>query len=251
MSNICKVKCGDKEKSIKIQRPSWCCMEQGYNIIHQIAEKAKEQAKRDERDAIGTSKLIAEYVFEYIGGALNEARIEAENKALQGENVNTYRNTCATKVSFAFNNSEIKIDDKDLKLTGGTKWKGKDGYYYYTGVSGIKNLLLKNWKKKGLKPYSQTNNKDFYKVFYNHKTEPYSALSESRIKQIRQDNQNFLSIMQGLNKKGIVTMDIDGWGDAGGHTTLWNGSKFLDDTNYLNDERFKVFVRELCFFELK
>ncbi|WP_416830675.1 T6SS effector amidase Tae4 family protein [Helicobacter ganmani] len=114
----------------------------------------------------------------------------------------------------------------------------------------MKNLLLKNWKEKGLKPYSQTNNKDFYKVFYNHKTEPYSTLSESRIKQIRQDNQNFLSIMQGLNKKGIVTMDIDGWGDAGGHTTLWNGSKFLDDTNYLNDKTFEVFVRELCFFEL-
>ncbi len=34
------------------------------------------------------------------------------------------------------------------------------------------------------------------------------------------------------------------------HTTLWNGSKFLDDTNYLNDKTFEVFVRELCFFEL-
>ena len=52
-------------------------------------------------------------VFEHIGGKLNEARIEAESKALLGENVNTYRNTCATKVSFAFNNSEIKIDDID------------------------------------------------------------------------------------------------------------------------------------------
>lgn len=38
---------------------------------------------------------------------------------------------------------------------------------------------------------------------------------------------------------------------AARHTTLWNGSKFLDDTNYLNDKTFEVFVRELCFFELK
>lgn len=35
------------------------------------------------------------------------------------------------------------------------------------------------------------------------------------------------------------------------HTTLWNGSDFLDGENHLNDERFEVFVRELCFFELK
>ena len=29
MSNICKVKCGDKEKSIKIQRPSFKSVEKG------------------------------------------------------------------------------------------------------------------------------------------------------------------------------------------------------------------------------
>lgn len=257
--NVCKVKCGDKEATIKIQRPSWCCMEQGYKIIHQIAEEAEEQAKEDGLDDVETSKLIAKYVFEHIGGKLNEARIEAESKALLGENVNTYRNTCATKVSFAFNNSEIKIDDIDLKLTSGTKWKGKDGYYYYTGVSGIKNLLLENWKEKGLKPYSQINNKDFYKVFYDYKKEPSellidkygNVLNKERVKQIRKDNLNFFYTLQSLGIKGIITMDIDAWSNAGGHTTLWNGSEFLDDTNYLNDERNYVFVRELCFWELK
>ena len=256
MSNICKVKCGDKEKSIKIQRPSWCCMEQGYNIIHQIAEKAKEQAKRDERDAIGTSKLIAEYVFEYIGGALNEARIEAENKALQGENVNTYRNTCATKVSFAFNNSEIKIDDKDLKLTSGTKLIGKDNYKYYTGVSSIKGLLLENWKQ--LKPYSQANGRDFYKIFYDYRKEPFKTLADiygnifnpTRVAEIRRNNKNFFNALCSLKIKGIVTMVIEGWGNAGGHTTLWNGKGFLDETNYLDYYKEAIFVRELCFWEL-
>lgn len=48
-------------------------------------------------------------------------------------------------------------------LVSGTKWQGKDQYLYYTGVSGIKGLLLENWKQ--LKPYSQTNNRDFYKIF--------------------------------------------------------------------------------------
>ena len=133
-------------------------------------------------------------------------------------------------------------------MTSGTKWKGKDGYYYYTGVSGIKNLLLENWKEKGLKPYSQTNNKDFYKLLI----DKYgNVLNKERVKQIRKDNLNFFYTLQSLGIKGIITMDIDAWSNAGGHTTLWNGSEFLDDTNYLNDERNYVFVRELCFWELK
>ena len=255
----CKVVCGDNVLTSNIQRPTWCCMEKGYNTIHQIHSEAKKQAEQDKLDDIETSKLIAKYVFEYIGGNLNEARIEAEIKAKQGKNVETYRNTCATKISFAFNNSEIKIDNKDLKLVSGTKWAGKDGLYYYTGVSGIKNLLIENWKKKGLKPFSQENKKDFYKVFYDYKKEPYFTLVDSyakiintkRVKEIRENNEKFFKTLQGLNKKGIVTMDIDAWNDAGGHTTLWNESDFVDDENYLNDAREYVFVRELCFFELK
>ena len=50
-----------------------------------------------------------------------------------------------------------------------------------------------------------------------------------------------------IQRKSIIAMiGTDGLR----HTTLWNGSKFLDDTNYLNDKPFEVFVRELCFFEL-
>ncbi|WP_258865011.1 type VI secretion system amidase effector protein Tae4 [Helicobacter sp. MIT 14-3879] len=144
-----------------------------------------------------------------------------------------------------------------MKLTSGTKLTGQDSYKYYTGVSGIKGLLLENWKQ--LKSYSQANNRDFYKVFYDHRKEPSkllidkyrNVLNGERVKEIRKDNLNFFYILQSLGIKGIVTMDIDSWRDAGGHTTLWNGSKFLDDTNYLNDERDYVFVRELCFWELK
>ena len=119
--------------------------------------------------------------------------------------------------------------------------------------------MLENWKEKGLKPYSQTNNKDFYKVFYDYKKEPSellidkygNVLNKERVKQIRKDNLNFFYTLQSLGIKGIITMYIDAWSNAGGHTTLWNGSEFLDDTNYLNDERNYVFVRELCFWELK
>ncbi|WP_394977738.1 hypothetical protein [uncultured Helicobacter sp.] len=35
-----------------------------------------------------------------------------------------------------------------------------------------------------------------------------------------------------------------------GHTTLWNGKGFLDETNYLNYYKETIFVRELCFWEL-
>lgn len=86
--------------------------------------------------------------------------------------------------------------------------------------------------------------------------EAYEGIREAMLQEgvIPKEAINYSEAMQDKKRlkelKGIVTMDIDGWGDAGGHTTLWNGSKFLDDTNYLNDEKDYVFVRELCFWEL-
>ena len=41
----CKVVCGDKVLTSNIQRPTWCCMEKGYNIIHKIHKEAKQLAK--------------------------------------------------------------------------------------------------------------------------------------------------------------------------------------------------------------
>ncbi|RDU60085.1 hypothetical protein CQA53_11060, partial [Helicobacter didelphidarum] len=40
--------------------------------------------------------------------------------------------------------------------------------------------------------------------------------------------------MQNLHQNGIITMDIDGWRDAGGHTTLWNGAIKQFEDSILN-----------------
>ena len=47
-------------------------------------------------------------------------------------------------------------------------------------------------------------------------------------------------------------MAIDGWNDAGGHTTFFDGEsgKFLDVINYLNHKDEDIFVRELCFWKI-
>lgn len=234
-----KATCGTASASIKCKRPNWESVKRAYEKINEIGKAEYNSVINNGGNSSQAELAQAQKRYEKVGGqALNEFNRDSKS----------YINTCAFRISYAFNYGGMPLEYNKVKLTGGTKLTGQDNYKYYTGVSSIKGLLLENWKR--LKPYSQINNRDFYKVFYDHRVESYSTLSDLRIKEIRQDNREFLGIMQKLNKKGIVTMDIDAWSDAGGHTTLWNGSKFLDDTNYLNDERPLVFVRELCFWEL-
>ncbi|BAM13249.1 hypothetical protein HCN_p10 (plasmid) [Helicobacter cinaedi PAGU611] len=66
----------------------------------------------------------------------------------------------------------------------------------------------------------------------------------------KNDNIAFRQELQNFKKNGIVVMQVSGWGNAGGHTTLWNGKGFLDETNYLDYYKEAIFVRELCFWEL-
>lgn len=56
-----------------------------------------------------------------------------------------------------------------------------------------------------------------------------------------------------LNKNGLVAMKISGWNNAKGHITLWNGreNQFMDNVNYLLDERSNVIVTEFHFWALK
>ena len=233
---------------LNIKRPSWDSVSKGYEEINEIG--------KDEYDKVitnGGSKNQAELAqakerYKKVGGqAYREFNRDSES----------YVNTCAFRLSYALNYGGMPLIAGRAKLTNGTNLMGKDGYKYYTGVSGIKGLLLENWKQ--LKPYSQTNNRDFYKIFYDYRKEPFVTLADkygnvfnqARVDEIRKENKNFFDILCALNIKGVVTMLIEGWGDAGGHTTLWNEKGFLDGTNYLNDEKVSIFVRELCFWELK
>ena len=56
------------------------------------------------------------------------------------------------------------------------------------------------------------------------------------------------------NKNGIVFMRIKGFSSAVGHTTLWDGQKFVDVVygadDYLASNNKKVIVKEICFWQL-
>lgn len=242
-------------KTLNLKRPKWEDVSKAYKEINEIGkaeyydtlEKAKQEGFSDNMARHRAELAQAQKRYEKVGGqALREFNRDSES----------YINTCALRVSYALNYGGMPLIEGRAKLTSGTKLVGKDGYKYYTGVSGIKGLLLENWKR--LKPYSQANKKDFYKIFYDYKTEPFETLADTygnifnptRVAEIRRNNQNFFNILCSLKIKGIVTMVIEGWGDAGGHTTLWNGKGFLDETNYLNYYKETIFVRELCFWEL-
>ncbi|TLD80355.1 hypothetical protein LS70_009245 [Helicobacter sp. MIT 11-5569] len=164
-----------------------------------------------------------------------------------------FSNTCALRVSYALNYGGIPI--KDLCYLPSGALKGEDGHLYYTGVPRIKELLKNNWNKgKRIKPFSERiNYKEFYKVFYDKKEEYLNIINDPKLLQkVRKANQDFFDTLKSLNQNGIVTMDIDGWGNAGGHTTFFNKESkgFLDDTNYLNDRKMHIFVRELCFWKI-
>ncbi|TLD83866.1 hypothetical protein LS69_009995 [Helicobacter sp. MIT 05-5294] len=192
--------------------------------------------------------LFAEYVRFII-----DEKCDGIGRSEPHQKYPNFSNTCALCVSYALNYGGIPI--KDLCHLPFGVLKGEDGYLYYTGVPRIKELLMNNWNKgKGIKPFSERiNNKEFYKVFYSEKKEYLNIMTNPQLLQkVRKANQDFFDTLKSLNQNGVVTMDIDGWGNAGGHTTFFDKESkgFLDGTNYLLYEDERIFVRELCFWKI-
>lgn len=57
-------------------------------------------------------------------------------------------------------------------------------------------------------------------------------------------------------KKGVIIMEINGWSDATGHATLWNGSATGDNSDYHRSDshtydRPDVKLEKINFWELK
>lgn len=137
----------------------------------------------------------------------------------------TYENTCALRMSYALNYGGIPIQPTpDTKIL-----IGGDKKLYVLGSQDIRNFLYVKWKYQ--KPYNP------------------------KYMDSKQENQSFYQdeLLQ-FKKNGIVVMRIDGWGESAyGHATLWDGKdkKFVDDSNYLLDDRDKVIVRQFYFWELE
>ena len=138
-----------------------------------------------------------------------------------------YGNTCAMQISYIFNQNGIflerYISNDKAKQPMGIKddsiLKGADGHNYVVRVKTmVKVLMLKDFFGNADKPYSpkQMNSKQENIKFYKNEFSKFG-------------------------KKGIVAMQVEGWGDAWGHITLWNGEKFLDD-NESGDKNYLIKV---------
>lgn len=141
-----------------------------------------------------------------------------------------YSNTCALQVSYALNYGGIPLHT-EIKAKEYHSIYGKDKeYLYITGVINTINFLLS-------------------KSVWGNADEPYSPKSM----QIKQENIDFYNNeFSKFDKSGVVAMIINGWDNANGHITLWNGKKkqFIDNTNYLLDKRDWVVIEKLYFWEL-
>ena len=169
--------------------------------------------------------------YEKVGGqALREFNRDSES----------YINTCALRVSYSLNQSTHPIKDMKKQVIG-RNYKGKDNHTYYLGVPDIVELLNKNWKalswNKATYNQVQANiqcgcSEDFY----------HNMTSKA-------ENQKFYKELQSIKRKGIIAMiGTDGLR----HTTLWNGSNFVDvEFNYYNFlDGTKYIIKELYFWDL-
>lgn len=223
MSNICKVKCGDKEKSIKIQRPSFNSVEKGYREINALPQEQENEAK----DLIYSLLITQNYTqLESLQIADYYKQVAARYVKIGGgaynqfiNDMDKYYNTCALRVSYALNYSTHPINTMDRQVMG-RGYQGDDKQTYYLGVFDIIELLKLNWKELTWKQPTYTQVKEKIKCgcsedFYHNMTS-------------KDENQQFFKELQSIQRKGIVAMI----GTSGlRHTTLWNGSKFLDVEN--------------------
>ena len=253
---------------LNITRPRFCRIAEAYMQITSINEnfektikenvenlKKWEQLKLDFQKNIEkyNVKLDKRYIdnFNYIDARYamvgGEPLLDYINDTTKNK---VYRNTCALRVSFAFNYGGMQLKNLKNKIVGRERL-GKDAHAYYLSSIDIKNLLIKNW---GIIPFNKGATDKFYYSFYDYKNIKDITMLDnlSEFKKIRDKNIEFKEKL--LGKQGIVTMDIAGFHDAVGHTTLWDGQKFVDVAygadDYLASNNKKVIVKEICFWQL-
>ncbi|RDU60066.1 hypothetical protein CQA53_11090, partial [Helicobacter didelphidarum] len=78
--------------------------------------------------------------------------------------------------------------------------------------------------------------------FWGHADEPYNPKEMTT----KQENINFYNNeFSKFDKKGVVAMVIEGWNNAKGHITLWNGAikQFIDDNNPKQSKNYLTLIQ--------
>ena len=140
---------------------------------------------------------------------------------LREQNPADYTNACALRMSRAFNYGNFKIPKGTIiKNRNIYRVKGKDTLPYIMRVNDLIPFIIHNWGQADL-------------------------------------SLDPINISQLMGKKGLIVINVSGWGDATGHVTLWNGSITGDGTNYqdVNSDAYRdtpnVKPTKILYWELK
>lgn len=256
MPNVCKVRCGDKEAAIKIQRPKFSDLKRAYeeiSIFDTNAYRLRKEALyrelyrlarnrgQDDEEARRFADIESLWIVSIEFAEPRYRQVGGKVEALFNSDKRTYVNTCALRVSYSLNKSTHPIKNMKKQVVG-RSYKGDDNHTYYLGVFDIIEILKLNWKELS-----------WNKATYNQvKTNIQCGCSEDFYHNIasKAENQKFFKELQSIKRKGIVAMiGTDGLR----HTTLWDRDNFVDvglgvSPNYLNDTQH--IIQELYFWEL-
>ncbi|SUA36786.1 Uncharacterised protein [Neisseria zoodegmatis] len=131
-----------------------------------------------------------------------------------------WENTCAARMSYALNHSGIRLPAN----RAGAFIGDKDKKNHWFRVRELGEFLKKQFGK-GTVEYRPPRLKSDDDADFD------SAAFQERIAAVK---QNVLAKIKG--KTGIVMFEVEGWGNASGHFTLWDGSKMLYARGHESDD---------------
>ena len=103
-------------------------------------------------------------------------------------------NTCAVRMSRAMNYGNMPISAKLAHKLGLTTLTGADGHPYIFRVRELRTYLA-------------------------------AAIGTTPRRVTTEFNQAF------IGHRGIILFEVEGWGSAGGHATLWDGHHFKEESH--------------------
>lgn len=192
--NIITASANGTSSTIQIKRPSFKSLWKPYQVVGQ-----------------GVS---AKMVYKTIGGNVWEQYQEGELT-----NNPSFENSCALRLSYAFNQGVFTIPSKtnifpnpnDVK-----RWRGGDGKAY---IFRVDDMI--RWVKK-----------------------------EFKAPEIEIDTQGKDVSSQLMGKQGIIIFTVKGWNNATGHVTLWDGSNCGDHCYFTHGNSFAL-TTKVQLWELK
>jgi hypothetical protein len=190
--NTVTVHAGEVSTSIKVKRPKFDDLVKPYDYICSIGTVDSNDINIDSR-LIGRPQCK---IFKEIHKDLYKWCLEGNQN---------YQNTCATRMSYAFNKGKYKIKLPRKFMDE------KTGEPYITSVLDMIEFLKKQFGSSDIRFDGNIN--------------------------------NFISKIRG--KKGIIVLMIPIWDDATGHVTLWDGRECIDGSNHFGDSPTNILFWEL------